>query len=431
MNLFETEFTRGKSQPITTEMVERAYRKVKSNRGAAGIDGKDMSYMQQHKRGELYKLWNRMASGSYFPKGVRAVEIPKPDGSMRQLGIPTISDRIAQQVAKSVIEPIMEKVFHEDSYGYRPNRSAHDAVLKCQQRCHDYRWVIDMDIKGFFDNINHDLMMKVLKHYIKEDWIIMYVERWLKVPTINKEGVVTQRTKGTPQGGVISPLLANMFLHVVFDGWMEQHYANTEYGTIRWERYADDIIVHCNNEKQARYILNQIRKRFTACELELHPKKTKIVYCKQSNRRGNYEETTFDFLGFTFKPGSIYSKDEFGKGHRWLGYVTSISRKASARLVTQIEKWKIHRATGAELADLAQQKAKVIRGWINYYGRFRLYCMVRVFRALNARLVRWVMNKYKRYRRRKFQAKQFLCEISRLYPTLFEHWKYGFTPDKF
>jgi len=431
MDLFETEFLRGKSQPITTEMVGEAYRKVKSNNGAAGVDGKDMSYMSANKLGELYKLWNRMASGSYYPKAVRAVEIPKADGSMRTLGIPTISDRIAQQVAKSVIEPIMEQVFHIDSYGYRPNRSAHEALLKCQQRSREYRWVIDMDIKGFFDNINHDLMMRVLRHYIEEPWIIMYVERWLKVSIIDEEGIITERTKGTPQGGVISPILANMFLHVVFDAWMEKHYANTKYGTIRWERYADDIIVHCKNETEARYIKNRIRERFAECMLELHPKKTKIVYCKQSNRRGGYKENKFDFLGFTFKPGSIYGKDESGKGHLWLGYVTSISRKASKRLVSQIMKWKIHRATGAELVDIANQKAKVIRGWINYYGKFRLYCMRPVFRALNLRLVRWVMNKYKTYRRRKAQARQFLCQICNSFPTLFEHWKYGFTPDKF
>jgi len=207
MDLFETEFLRGKSQPITTEMVGEAYRKVKSNNGAAGVDGKDMSYMSANKLGELYKLWNRMASGSYYPKAVRAVEIPKADGSMRTLGIPTISDRIAQQVAKSVIEPIMEQVFHIDSYGYRPNRSAHEALLKCQQRCREYRWVIDMDIKGFFDNINHDLMMRVLRHYIEEPWIIMYVERWLKVSIIDEAGIITERTKGTPQGGVISPIV--------------------------------------------------------------------------------------------------------------------------------------------------------------------------------------------------------------------------------
>lgn len=431
MDLFETEFLRGKSQPITTDMVEMAYRKVRSNGGSAGVDGKDMSYMNAHKTGELYKLWNRMASGSYYPKEVRAVEIPKPDGSTRLLGIPTVLDRTAQQVAKAVIEPIMEKVFHNDSYGYRPNRSAHEALKRCQQRCQEYRWVIDMDIKGFFDNIDHELMMEVLRHYIKEEWIIMYVERWLKVSTIDKDGNVFKRTKGTPQGGVISPILANMFLHVVFDAWMEKHYANTKYGTIRWERYADDIIVHCKNETEARYIKNRIRERMAECKLELHPKKTKIVYCKQSNRRGKYKDNQFDFLGFTFKPGSIYGKDASGKGQIWLGYVTSISRKASKRLVTQIMKWKIHRATGAELADIANQKAKVIRGWIYYYGKFRLYCMRPVFQALNVRLVRWVMNKYKRYRRRKFLARQFLCEICNSYPTLFEHWKFGFTPDKF
>lgn len=431
MNLFETEFIKGKSQPITTEMVEEAYQKVKSNDGAAGVDGKKMSYMEKHKFEELYKLWNRMASGSYFPQAVRLVEIPKPDGNMRALGIPTILDRVAQQVAKSVIEPIMEEVFHIDSYGYRPNRSAHDALRCCQQRCHEYRWVIDMDIKGFFDNIDHDLMMRVLRHYIKEDWILMYVERWLKVPTIDKDGVKTERTKGTPQGGVISPILANMFLHVVFDAWMEKHYANTQYGTIRWERYADDIIVHCKNETEARYIKNRIRERFAECKLELHPKKTKIVYCKQSNRRGGYKDNQFDFLGFTCKPGSIYGKDSSGQGYLWLGYVTSISRKASKRLVYQIRRWKVHRATGAELTDLASQQSKIVQGWINYYGRFRLYCMGRVFKTLNKRLVRWVANKYKGLKRSLYKARQYLIEVSQSYPNLFVHWRYGFTPDRF
>jgi len=259
----------------------------------------------------------------------------------------------------------------------------------------------------------------------------MYVERWLKVSIVDADGTVTERTKGTPQGGVISPILANMFLHVVFDAWMEKHYANTKYCTIRWERYADDIIVHCKNETEARYIKNRIRERFTECKLELHPDKTKIVYCKQSNRRGGYKDNKFDFLGFTFKPVSVYGKDENNRGQIWLGYVTSISLKASKRLIHQIMKWKIHRATRAEITDLANQKAKVIRGWINYYGRFRIYCMRPVFQALNTRLVRWVMNKYKRYRRRKFQARQFLFEICNSYPALFEHYKYGFTPDKF
>ena len=429
MNLFETEFLRGKSQPITPEMVEAAYRKVKSNGGAAGVDGKDMSYMEAHKSEELYKLWNRMASGSYFPQEVRAVDIPKADGKYRRLGIPTILDRVAQQVVLSVMEPVMDPIFHIDSYRYRPNRSAHEALERCQQRCHEYRWVIDMDIKGFFDNIDHGLMMQVVRHYFSEPWILMYVERWLKVAIRLPDGSVLERDKGTPQGGVISPLLANMFLHVVFDAWMEKHYANTKYGTIRWERYADDIIVHCKNETEARYIRNRIRERLAACKLELHPEKTKIVYCKQSNRRGKYEKhISFDFLGFTFRPDRVYQRDEEGKGSLWVGYATSISRKAKKRLVQQIMKWKIHRATGAELEDIALQKASIIRGWIYYYGRFRLYCMRTVFRALNIRLIRWVMNKYKRFRRRWSQARAYLVDIYKAYPNLFEHWKYGFTP---
>ncbi|MEZ4884855.1 MAG: group II intron reverse transcriptase/maturase [Chitinophagales bacterium] len=428
MKLFETETLRGKTQPITLEEIAAAYRKVKSNGGAAGVDGKTLEAIEADKVRMLYKLWNRMASGSYFPQCVKGVEIPKSDGTKRLLGIPTVTDRIAQQVAVSVIEPIMERLFHADSYGYRPNKSAHDAVAKCEERCYKYRWVIDMDIKGFFDNIPHDKMMEVLKHYISEKWIWMYVERWLKCPMQMPDGSIAERTKGTPQGGVISPILANMYLHVVFDQWMQKHYANTEYGSIRWERYADDIIVHCNNEKQAKYLLNRIKERFADCGLTLHPVKTKIVYCKQNNRRGGNKSVRFDFLGFTFQPRRMYHSKGKEKGKRWLGFAAAISRKASKHLKAQVRKRKIHRATGAELQDIANSIAPMVRGWIYYYGRFRPSALREVFSALNERLVRWLTNKYKRYRRRMKEARTRLKEIAKDFPNLFVHWQYGYTP---
>lgn len=427
MNLFEAEELRGKTQPIKLEDVAQAYRSVKANRGAAGVDGQTLTDFDADKAGNLYKLWNRMASGSYFPQSVRGVEIPKKDGSYRLLGIPTVSDRTAQQVVRSVLEPIMEQVFDEDSYGYRPGKSAHQAVAKCEERCRQYRWVIDMDIKGFFDNIDHDLMMQVLRHYTSAKWILMYVERWLKCPMVMPDGRQIERTQGTPQGGVISPLLANMFLHVVFDAWMRKHYADTEYGSIRWERYADDIIVHCNNEKQARYILNRIKERMKSCGLELHPKKTKIVYCKQNNRRGKFKHTKFDFLGFSFQPRRIYEVTE-GKVSIWWGYCAAISTKAARHIRNQIMKYKIHRATGAELEQIAQSLAPRLRGWIRYFSPFYPSALREVFSALNARLVRWITNKYKTYRRRKYKAWQKLKGIARDFPNLFEHWKYGYTP---
>jgi group II intron reverse transcriptase/maturase len=284
--------------------------------------------------------------------------------------------------------------------------------------------VIDLDIEGFFDNIDHDLMMQVVRHYVSEKWMVLYIQRWLKSPMLLPDGTIQQRTKGTPQGGVISPLLANMFLHVVFDAWMQQHYADTEYGSIRWERYADDIKVHCKSESEAKYILNQIKKRMKACRLNLHPDKTKIVYCKQSNRRGKNVNNRFDFLGFEFRPDSV----ETQKGKLWLGYSARISRRAKKHIVSEIRRYNIHRKTGTELTGISQQLAPMLRGWIRYFGTFRPYAMQEVFSVLNERLVRWCTNKYKRYRRRKREARQRIKEICKDFPNLFVHWQYGYTP---
>lgn len=424
MKLFKTEELRGKTQPITYEQVAQAYRKVQSNGGAAGADGVTLEAYSSNKVANLYKLWNRMASGSYMPQGVKGVEIPKQDGSKRLLGIPTVTDRIAQEVAKAELEPRMEKVFHGDSYGYRPNRSAHDAVSKCQERSREYQWVIDMDIEGFFDNIDHDLMMQVVRHYVSEKWILLYIQRWLTSPMLMPDGTTQARTKGTPQGGVISPLLANMFLHVVFDAWMQKHHANTKYGSIRWERYADDIKVHCKTEKQAEHILAQIKKRMLVCKLKLHPDKTKIVYCKQSSRKGKNGNKCFNFLGFEFRPDSVQTPE----GKRWLGYFARISRKAKKHIVSEIRKYKIHRSTGEKLTGIAQQLAPQLRGWINYFGAFRPYALQQVFSALNECLVRWCANKFKRYQGSKYKARQRLRKICKDYPNLFVHWQYGYTP---
>jgi RNA-directed DNA polymerase len=285
---------------VSYEQVQAAYTKVKANGGKGGVDGIELADYDCQKVANLYKLWNRMSSGSYFPSAVRTVEIPKSDGSKRLLGIPTISDRVAQQVVKDVLEGRMADIFHEDSYGYRPHKSAHDAIAQCRLRCFKQPYVIDLDIKGFFDNINYTYMMAVMSHYVREKWILLYVERWLKSPVQTVEGKLIERRQGTPQGGVISPLLANMFLHVVFDGWMRHNYP-----TIKWERYADDIIIPCGSETEAQNVLKAVQTRLEKVGLTTHPEKTKIVYCKTGNRKGNYPLISFDFLGYLLNRANV------------------------------------------------------------------------------------------------------------------------------
>ncbi len=424
MKLFETEGSKGKTHDVTLEELSAAYGKVRSNAGASGIDGQSLEMFEATKVGGLYKLWNRMASGSYFPKAVRGVEIPKSDGGVRLLGIPTVSDRIAQQVAVNVMEPVMEKVFHSDSYGYRPGKSAHTAIDQCLVRCHAYRWVIDMDIKGYFDCIDHELMMKVVEYYFTDRWVLLYIQRWLKSPMMMPDGKLVERTKGTPQGGVISPLLSNMFLHVVFDAWMQNLYADNPHGNVRWERYADDIIVHCKTEKEARYLLTQIRKRMKSCKLELHPEKTKIVYCKQSGRWGGNRQVKFNFLGFEFRPSVVKCKD----GRKRICYRAQISSQSKKNIVRYFERMKIHRCTSLTLVQIAERIVPQLRGWIRYYSIVSPSALHEVFSVLNDRLVRWYTNKYKRYRRRMQQAREQLREDYKNFPNLFVHWQYGYTP---
>lgn len=235
----------------------------------------------------LYKIWNRMSSGSYFPPAVRTVLIPKKQGGKRPLGIPTVGDRIAQGVVKDFLEPILEPLFHVSSFGYRPGRSAHDALAQCQHNCIHHSWVVDLDIKGFFDNLNHEWMMKMLKHHTQEKGVLLYTERWLKAGIEQADGSIVAREKGTPQGGVISPLLANLYLHHAFDMWMNKYFPSNPF-----ERYADDIIVHCNSKEEAEKLLSSIRERLSGFDLELHPEKTKLVYCKNYLRKEQHEHNS-------------------------------------------------------------------------------------------------------------------------------------------
>ena len=295
IDYFET-----KSQPITRVMVWQAYKAVRANRGSYGIDKMSWDYLDSNASTQLYKLWNRLASGSYFPKAVRQVAIPKKGGGERQLGIPTLLDRIAQQVARQHLEKIVEPRFHADSYGYRPQRSAHDAVKQSNNRALNHDFAIDLDIKGFFDNIDHELMLKALKHYCEDKWMHLYVERWLKAGVISKEGLYKDTLQGTPQGGVISPLLSNLFLHVAFDQWMAKYHPEKPF-----ERYADDIVVHCKTEKQALFMLKMIEQRMRQCKLELHPQKTQIVNLRGTAQAQAKYAKKYDFLGFSIKPWGV------------------------------------------------------------------------------------------------------------------------------
>jgi group II intron reverse transcriptase/maturase len=405
---------------ISKQIVWDAYKRVKANRGAAGIDGESMTAFEKDLKGNLFKIWNRMSSGSYFPPPVRLVEIPKKDGRKRPLGIPTVSDRIAQTVAKMYLEPKVDHKFHPDSYGYRPGKSALDAIGQARKRCWKSDWVIDLDIKGFFDNLDHDLVMRGVRFHTDLPWIHLYVERWLKAPLQLKDGTLAERTKGTPQGGVISPLLANIFLHHAFDDWIARHHPG-----VSFERYADDAIVHCSSEKQARFLLEAIRERLRECGLELHPEKTKIVYCKDDDRPGDYELIKFDFLGYTFQPRRARNF----RGKFFVSFLPGMSRDAANRIRATIREWRMARLrSNQSLEDLARLSNPFVRGWMNYYGRFYRSQAVYALRYLNDALVKWVCRKYKRFRLKERRAAHWLGCIAARDPNLFALWQLGIKP---
>jgi RNA-directed DNA polymerase len=396
-----------------------AFRRVKANRGAAGVDGETIKEFEKSLKSNLYKLWNRMSSGSYFPPPVRVVEIPKESGGKRPLGIPTVADRVAQMVVKAYLEPEIEPRFHPDSYGYRPGKSAVEAVGVARQRCMHRDWVLDLDIKGFFDNLDHRLMMRAVRKHTDSKWILLYIERWLKAPAQMKDGTCVSRDKGTPQGGVASPLLANLFLHYAFDEWMRRKNPG-----IPFERYADDIIVHCVSERQAEWLKAEIGGRLMECGLELHPQKTKIVYCKNSNRKGSYQNESFDFLGYTFRPRMAKSR----LGRYFVAFIPAISNKATKEISRVMRGWRIHRWNEKSLEELSLFCNPVLRGWINYYGQYYKSALYRVFNILNRSLVRWAMRKYKRFRFYQRGATQWLRGVARRQPELFAHWQIGIRP---
>lgn len=407
-----------KSYEISKYDLVEAFKSVKANKGSAGVDRITIDKFEEDLKDNLYKIWNRMSSGTYFPPPVKIVEIPKKSGGTRRLGIPTVGDRVAQMVVVINFMPNIERIFHKDSYGYRPKKSALDAIKVTRERCRKYNWVLEFDIKGLFDNINHELLMKAVKKHTTEKWIILYIERWLKAPFQNADGMLEERTKGTPQGGVVSPVLANLFLHYVFDKWMEIYYPQ-----IPFCRYADDGITHCKTRKEAETLLAQLTKRFAECKLELNLDKTRIVYCKDDDRRENHEEITFDFLGYEFRPRR--SKNKYGK--HFINFTPAISKKAAKAMRQKVRRWELQLKSDKGILDLSKMFNPVIRGWINYYGKFYKSAMYPTLRHLNNALICWARRKYKKLRSYK-KAERWLGKVARNKPEYFAHWKMGILP---
>jgi RNA-directed DNA polymerase len=405
--------TPSKPFAISKRMVWEAYKAVKANKGAPGADGQSIESFEQNLARNLYGIWNRLASGSYFPPPVLQVEIPKRDGGVRELGIPTVGDRVAQTVVAMHLGPIAERQFHPDSYGYRPRRSAHDAVEQARQRCWRLPWALDLDIRSFFDSLDHALMMRAVQRFTKERWVLLYTERWLKASVQRPDGRIEPRVRGTPQGGVVSPVLANIFLHLAFDQWMLEFFAD-----VPFERYADDILVHCRSQSEAERMRHRIAERLRRCGLQLHPEKTRVVCCRPNAKSA--EAKCFDFLGFTFRPRVAKS----GTGQIFVTFSPAISGKAAKSLrATMRRTWQLPKRTEMGLDQLAQKVNPALRGWIRYYGRFRASELVSVFRGINLALRLWVMRKYKRFKRRPRAAMAWLRRIALKNRELFAHWE--------
>jgi len=387
---------------------------VKANRGAAGIDGQTIAMFEQDLARNLYKLWNRMSSGSYFPPPVKQVEIPKATGGIRKLGVPTVADRVGQTAVKLLIEPILDPLFHADSYGYRPGKSAKQAVAITRQRCWKYDWVVEFDIKAAFDQIDHGLLLKAIRKHIKEDWILLYIERWLTAPFETAQGERLPRDRGTPQGGVVSPILMNLFMHYAFDCWMQRNFPQCPFA-----RYADDAVVHCRSLEQAQEAMQAIASRLAECGLTMHPQKSKIVYCKDRSRAQTYPNVTFTFLGFQFRPRRAQTK----YGQVSTSFLPGVSPVALKRMRDQVREWRLAGQTSKPLGEVAKQCNSTIRGWWNYYGAFYRSAMHGLCRYLDRKLVRWARRKYKTLRRHKRRGEEWLQRVKEAQPLLFEHWQ--------
>ena len=402
---------------IPKKLFVQAYRLVKANAGAAGVDEESLEDFRKNLKDNLYKLWNRMSSGSYFPSAVKAVPIPKKSGGERILGVPTVADRIAQMVVKITFEPCVEPYFLPDSYGYRPNKSALDAIGVTRQRCWQYSWLLEYDIRGLFDNLDHHLLMKAVKKHTDNKWVLLYIERWLVTPMQMPDGSLQEKTRGVMQGGVISPVLSNLFLHYVFDAWMHRHYP-----TVPWCRYADDGLAHCNSEEEAQKLLVSLSTRFKECGLELHPDKTKIVYCKDGSRRKDYPNKSFDFLGYAFcaRPCKNTKRNSM-----FMNFTPAVSKAALKSMRATTRKDDLRNRTDLSLDDIARWYNPKLQGWLNYYGKYSRSALYPVWRHFNKTLVAWARRKYKSLQRHKTKAGMFIERISKEQPNLFVHWRAG------
>jgi RNA-directed DNA polymerase len=411
--------TTDKPFKITKKQVYEAYKAVKSNHGAAGVDKETIEQFEANLKGNLYKLWNRMSSGSYFPPPVRAVSIPKKSGGERILGVPTVADRVAQTVVKQLIEPGLDATFLADSYGYRPGKSALDAIGVTRARCWRYDWILEFDIKGMFDNIDHELLLRAVRKHVQCKWALLYIERWLTAPMEREDGTILARTRGTPQGGVVSPILANLYMHYAFDLWMARTYPD-----LPWCRYADDGLIHCRNEQEAHALKAALQARLRECCLEMHPTKTRIVYCKDGKRRGGYPSIKFDFLGYCFRPRWVRNSRN---NSFFCGFNPAVSPSALKSMRAKIRELGFRSRTELSLAELAERINPLLRGWINYYGRYAPSALAPLLRYVNQTLRAWAIRKFKRFRSHKIRASQFLLKLSRQNANLFVHWQLGTT----
>jgi group II intron reverse transcriptase/maturase len=400
---------------IERSEVMAAYRKVKAKGGAEGIDGVSIEEFEKDLKKNLYIIWSRMSSGTYFPPPVKAVEIPKKQGGVRRLGIPTVADRVAQAVVRERIEAKVEPIFHEDSYGYRRGKSALDAVGKARERCWQYNYVLEFDIKGLFDNIDHKLLMKAVEKHVQERWVILYIRRWLIAPFETADGKTEERRAGTPQGGVVSPVLANLFMHYAFDMWMTREHKGNPF-----ERYADDAVIHCYREEEAKELLKSLGQRMTEVGLELHPLKTRIVYCQDENRKEKYENTSFDFLGYTFS-----GKYVRGKRGMFVGFVAYAGKKVQKAFRDKIKDMNLQLRAGTDIEAIARTINPMVRGWLNYYCAYYPTSVAYTMKCLNKRIIIWALRKYKRFRRSKRKATEWVMEVIKREPKMFAHWAMG------
>jgi len=410
-----------KSFEVPKRLIWEAWKRVAANQGGPGVDKQSIEAFRNRLARNLYVLWNRMSSGSYFPEPVKEVLIPKGDGQFRPLGIPTVTDLVAQMAVKLMVEPEIDAMFHPSSFGYRPGKSAHQAVTQARRNCWRYAWVVDIDLKSFFDTIDHGLLTRAVEKHVKQPWARLYVKRWLESPVRKRTGELVGRDRGTPQRGVISPLLANLFLHYAFDRWVQ-----AEHPHVPFERYADDVVCHCSTKREAETFLSALEEQLTACGLSLNLQKTHVVYCKSGRRRAQHPHTKFDFLGFSFRARTMQDR----QGKLFTGFGPAVSQKALKRMSQTIRGMGLNRSTTLTLRGLAQRLNPIVRGWVRYYGAFYPEPLKRFLIRIDLRLGGWARNKYKRLRGHKRQSWAWLKRCRESLPQLFAHWDvcYGERP---